>query len=123
MFLPVLLVRDYGIWGWIVFAVPNVIGAAAMGWMLRSRSSSRHILSRTRAGMPWFSSIRLPLQVPHRICWMHSRAVVSCRVLGRNLSGRHRGVYAPQSYFAGIWRERADLVSSDSRLWIVVRRC
>ena len=44
MFLPVLLVRDYGIWGWIVFAVPNVLGAAAMGWVLRSRSSSRHIL-------------------------------------------------------------------------------
>ena len=30
MFLPVLLVRDYGMLGWIVFAVPNVVGAAAM---------------------------------------------------------------------------------------------
>lgn len=35
MFLPVLLVRDYGLWGWIVFAVPNVLGAAAMGWVMR----------------------------------------------------------------------------------------
>ena len=26
MFLPVLLVRNWGIWGWVVFAVPNVIG-------------------------------------------------------------------------------------------------
>src|SRR6266404_3216610 len=34
MFLPVLLVRDYGLWGWIVFAVPNMIGAAAMGWVM-----------------------------------------------------------------------------------------
>jgi hypothetical protein len=34
MFLPVLLVRDYGLWGWIVFAAPNVIGAAAMGWVM-----------------------------------------------------------------------------------------
>lgn len=34
MFLPVLLVRDYGLWGWIVFATPNVIGAAAMGWVM-----------------------------------------------------------------------------------------
>src|SRR4051812_22981962 len=28
MFLPVLLVRDYGLLGWVVFAIPNVIGAA-----------------------------------------------------------------------------------------------
>ena len=35
MFLPVLLVRDYGVWGWVVFAIPNVIGAAAMGWVMR----------------------------------------------------------------------------------------
>ena len=31
MFLPVLLVDDFGVWGWIVFAVPNVVGAAAVG--------------------------------------------------------------------------------------------
>src|SRR5438874_5606425 len=39
MFLPVLLVRDYGIWGWIVFATPNVVGAAAMGWVLKDHDS------------------------------------------------------------------------------------
>jgi hypothetical protein len=32
MFLPVLLVRDYGIGAWWIFAIPNVVGAAAMGW-------------------------------------------------------------------------------------------
>ncbi len=41
MFLPVLLVRDYGIMGWVVFAIPNVIGAAAMGWVLRDGMSER----------------------------------------------------------------------------------
>src|SRR4051812_30605350 len=44
MFLPVLLIRDYGLWGWIVFAVPNVVGAGAMGWVLRSRTTSRHMV-------------------------------------------------------------------------------
>ncbi len=44
MFLPVLLVRDYGILGWIVFAIPNVVGAAAMGWALRSAVSGERIL-------------------------------------------------------------------------------
>jgi len=34
MYLPVLLVRDYGVMGWLVFTLPNVIGAAAMGWVL-----------------------------------------------------------------------------------------
>ena len=29
MFLPVLLVREYGAWAWVVFAVPNVISCAA----------------------------------------------------------------------------------------------
>lgn len=41
MFLPVLLVRDFGLWGFLVFAAPNVIGAAAMGWILRSGASQR----------------------------------------------------------------------------------
>src|ERR1051325_4731620 len=43
MFLPVLLVRDYGVWASVVFAVPNVLGAAAMGWVL-SRDDSYKIV-------------------------------------------------------------------------------
>lgn len=39
MFLPVLLVRDYGVWGFVVFAVPNVVGAGAMGWVLSAASA------------------------------------------------------------------------------------
>jgi hypothetical protein len=45
MFLPVLLVRDLGWWGWVVFAVPNVIGAAAFGWVIKSPRASREITS------------------------------------------------------------------------------
>ena len=26
MFLPVLMIRDYGGWGWAVFALPNILG-------------------------------------------------------------------------------------------------
>jgi len=44
MFLPVLLIRDMGLWGWIVFAAPNVLGAALMGWVLTSPESSRRIV-------------------------------------------------------------------------------
>lgn len=41
LFLPVLLVREYGPWAWVLFAVPNVAGAAAMGFVLRTRDASR----------------------------------------------------------------------------------
>lgn len=44
MFLPILLVRDFGLWGYVAFAVPNIIGAAGMGWVLRSRTSAQRIL-------------------------------------------------------------------------------
>lgn len=40
MFLPVLLIRDYGPWAWVIFAVPNAVGAAAMGWVMRSAKMS-----------------------------------------------------------------------------------
>jgi hypothetical protein len=40
MYLPVLLVRDYGFAGWLVFTIPNVIGAGAMGWVLRQPGSA-----------------------------------------------------------------------------------
>lgn len=46
MFLPILMVRDFGQAGWWAFAIPNVVGAAAMGWVLRSSLAA----SRLRAG-------------------------------------------------------------------------
>ena len=51
MFLPVLLVRDYGIWGFVVFAVPNVIGAGAMGWVLREGAADRIVEKHVRAAV------------------------------------------------------------------------
>src|SRR5258706_13400931 len=63
MFLPVLLVRNWGIWGWVVFAVPNVIGAAAMGFVLRSRQSSEDILINHRPAMAIFSLITIAFHI------------------------------------------------------------
>lgn len=45
MFLPVLLVADFGLLGWIAFAVPNVVGAAAVGAL---RKPARDVLARER---------------------------------------------------------------------------
>ncbi len=62
MFLPVLLVRDYGIMGWVVFAVPNVIGAAAMGWVLRDGMSERIVRDHANA-IEWFRVVTVVFQL------------------------------------------------------------
>ena len=59
MFLPVLMLRDYGGWGWVVFAVPNVIGAAAMGWVLRDREVSKSLQQAHLPACRWFSIVTI----------------------------------------------------------------
>ncbi len=61
MFLPVLLIRDFGLWGFVVFAVPNVVGAAAMGWVLKPGAAER-IVSAHAAATRWFSIITAMFQ-------------------------------------------------------------
>src|SRR5947207_10311230 len=63
MFLPVLLVRNWGIWGWVVFAIPNIIGAAAMGWVISSRDVSERILDRHRLAVAIFSLITIAFHI------------------------------------------------------------
>jgi hypothetical protein len=55
MFLPVLLLRDYGFWAFVVFAAPNIVGAAAMGWVLTSAEQSQRLVVAHRAIFGWFS--------------------------------------------------------------------
>jgi hypothetical protein len=59
MFLPVLLVRDFGFWGWAVFAIPNVVGAAAMGWVIKSAQSSIEVASAHRHACQIFSAVTI----------------------------------------------------------------
>jgi hypothetical protein len=63
MFLPVLLVRELGIWGWIVFAAPNVIGAAAMGWVLKTPQASRDIVEKHGPACRAFSAVTIAFHV------------------------------------------------------------
>lgn len=57
MFLPILLLRDFGPLGYIAFAVPNVLGAAAMGWLIMSPEASRRFVQRHRAACVTFSLV------------------------------------------------------------------
>ena len=63
MFLPALLIRDLGFWGYVVFAVPNVVGAAAMGWVLRSPESSRKLVEDHRGAAVLFSQVTILFHV------------------------------------------------------------
>jgi hypothetical protein len=63
MFLPVLLVRDLGLWGWMVFAVPNVVGAAAMGWVLSEPDRSERMVREHLAACSAFSAVTIAFHV------------------------------------------------------------
>ena len=59
MFLPVLMVREFGFLGWVVFAVPNVIGAAALGWVLSKPGAVERIVARHAVACQAFSAITI----------------------------------------------------------------
>jgi hypothetical protein len=101
MFLPVLFLRDYGTWGWVLFAVPNVIGAAAMGWTLRDPEASRAIQQQhfgacrafslvTLAFHAWFVFALLPRLMGDESIWLTAALLAPLLLLlpGRGRTGR-----------------------------------
>lgn len=68
MFLPVLLVRDYGLWAFVVFAVPNVIGAAAMAWVLRDAEASLRTMTKHLPAIVAFSLVTLAFHLFFLFC-------------------------------------------------------
>lgn len=63
MFLPALLLRDHGTWGFVIFAVPNVIGAAAMGWVLSTRAAAATIAQHHAPAVSLFSTATIGFHV------------------------------------------------------------
>lgn len=74
MFLPVLMVRDYGIAGFIVFAIPNCIGAAAMGWILSRPGLSERIVAEHRTACVAFSAVTLAFHA-YFLTWLARRVI------------------------------------------------
>jgi hypothetical protein len=69
MFLPVLLVNSYGLAGWIAFAIPNVLGAAAMGWVIKTQEQSRQMVRTHRAACTAFSLVTILFHL-YFIAWI-----------------------------------------------------
>ena len=68
MWLPVYLTRDFGWPGFVVFAVPNVIGATAVGVAFRPRrglaaAPAQAFFERHRGAIHWFSFATICLQL------------------------------------------------------------
>lgn len=59
MFLPVFLISDFGLWAWVAFAIPNVIGAMAVGLIVKTPERSRAIVERHATAMLVFSIITI----------------------------------------------------------------
>src|SRR4051794_2579723 len=62
MFLPVLLVRDFGILGYLAFFVPNVLGAATMGWVVRGPDMAGRMVRAHAPAMRAFSLVTIAFQ-------------------------------------------------------------
>jgi len=63
MFLPAILLRDYGTFAWIAFALPNVVGAAAMGWVLYRPGLSEALVAEHSPAMSAFSVVTILFHV------------------------------------------------------------
>lgn len=62
MFFPVLLTGEFGWWAWLVFAAPNVIGAASVGLLLRRPGAASAFRERHTNAMAWFSLVTIAFQ-------------------------------------------------------------
>ncbi len=69
MFLPILLVRDFGQAGWWAFAIPNVVGAGAMGWVLRSSLAASRVRAAHLRAARAFSLVTIAFHV-FFLSWM-----------------------------------------------------
>lgn len=71
MVFPALLLRDHGLWGWIVFAVPNVLGAAAMGAVLYKPDWSAAIVRSHGPACHHFTVATVAFQL-YVVAWLFS---------------------------------------------------
>ncbi len=62
MFLPVILRRDFGVWAYAAFLIPNIVGAGAMGFVLRRRGASESMCAEHLPACRAFSWVTVAFQ-------------------------------------------------------------
>jgi hypothetical protein len=63
MFLPAIMLHRFGWPGFLVFAIPNVLGCVGLGYVVRSREQSQRILTEHAAAVRWFSVVTIAFQL------------------------------------------------------------
>lgn len=120
MFLPVLLVRDFGVWAFVVFALPNVIGAGAMGWVLRSAGTASIILQTHRWAVSRFSLVTVAFHL-FFLGWMVTVLMPGIWI-NVGLDGpaiQRLGVLGVSAMVVGVAATRASLPLASIVMWIV----
>lgn len=83
MFFPTLLIRDFGVLGWLAFAIPNVLGASLFAWWITSASMSLRVVGIHRRAAMGFSDVTIMFHayvatclIPPLLGWAWSLAAV-----------------------------------------------
>jgi hypothetical protein len=63
MYLPLLLLRDFGWWSFAAFAAPNCLGAAGMGLLLRRSGASERLVEEHAWACRMFSYVTMGFQL------------------------------------------------------------
>ncbi len=124
MYLPTIVMRDYGWWGFLVFSVPNVIGCSAFGYVLKNKEGSERFLARHESAGRVFSLVTIafhlffvPMVLMMRfdgvgVAWSWgSAALVGVLVFVGGWVLSHAG--------SAVWRWLATLLFSASTLMLI----
>lgn len=109
MFFPVLMVRDFGWWGWVAFLVPNCLGAMMVGLIHRRGGAAARLIERHRRAAVAFSVVTILFHVSF-LCWFVP-TMLARHGIGRWAALGMVGVVVAMSVVVGRWWGR-------SRVWL-----
>ena len=106
MFLPIVLMKYLGWWGFLIFAIPNILGVVAFGYLFDA-DASRRMLSRHRPAIRLFSVVTVAYQL-FFVAWIMSG-------LMPDTGGMSGALIA-----LGIWLVGLALAAVPDRGWVVL---
>lgn len=114
MYLPVLLIRDFGWWSFAAFAIPNCLGAAGFGWAVLTEARSRSLMLMHAPAIRAFALVTVAFQVCF-LAWMitHTGAgvAVGAGLLVGGLAGAFAGARAAPTGMGSAMAPRAGPVA------------
>ncbi len=109
MFLPIILLRDLGWSGFLVFAVPNILGCAAFGYVLRNADRRAELMRRHQPAAVFFSATT----IAYHMFFMAFLATVIAR-------GAPQAMVSALALPAGVYLTGYGLSWLPQRLWPIV---